>query len=113
MGNSIDEKSAVAQDESNSQEHHHGSSKADRIRAIDERATAPGVTRQTWAHINEKKLLRKMDWHLLPILTLLYLLSFIDRGNIVRKGLALIRLTIANNSSREMPKLKDWPTTST
>lgn len=33
-------------------------------------------------HIDEKKVLRKMDLHLLPMVTLLYLLSFLDRGNI-------------------------------
>ena len=32
--------------------------------------------------INAKRALRKMDLHLMPILTLLYLLSFLDRGNI-------------------------------
>jgi len=31
--------------------------------------------------INEKKLLRKLDYRLLPPLTLLYLLSFLDRSN--------------------------------
>jgi MFS family permease len=31
--------------------------------------------------INEKALLRKLDWKLLPPLTLLYLLSFLDRSN--------------------------------
>lgn len=31
--------------------------------------------------INEKKLLRKLDLKLLPPLTLLYLLSFLDRSN--------------------------------
>jgi len=30
----------------------------------------------------EKKLWRKIDLRLLPILTLLYLLSFMDRGNV-------------------------------
>jgi hypothetical protein len=33
--------------------------------------------------LDEGKLLRKLDLHLLPILILLYLLSFIDRANIV------------------------------
>jgi hypothetical protein len=33
--------------------------------------------------IEERKLMRKIDLHLLPILILLYLLSFIDRANIV------------------------------
>jgi hypothetical protein len=31
--------------------------------------------------INEKALLRKLDYRLLPPLTLLYLLSFLDRSN--------------------------------
>lgn len=31
--------------------------------------------------IDEKKLLRKLDWHIVPGLTLLLLLSFLDRGN--------------------------------
>lgn len=31
--------------------------------------------------INEKALVRKLDWKLLPALTLLYLLSFLDRSN--------------------------------
>lgn len=31
--------------------------------------------------ISEKALLRKLDWKLLPGLTLLYLLSFLDRSN--------------------------------
>jgi hypothetical protein len=31
--------------------------------------------------INEKRLLRKLDLRLLPPLTLLYLLSFLDRSN--------------------------------
>lgn len=29
-----------------------------------------------------KRLLRKVDWRVLPVLTFLYLVSFIDRGNI-------------------------------
>lgn len=28
----------------------------------------------------ESKLWRKVDWHLMPILSLMYLLSFLDRG---------------------------------
>lgn len=31
--------------------------------------------------VNEKALLRKLDFKLLPALTLLYLLSFLDRSN--------------------------------
>ena len=32
--------------------------------------------------INERKLMRKIDWHVVPWLALLYLLNFLDRGNI-------------------------------
>ncbi|KAK8866195.1 hypothetical protein IAR55_001346 [Kwoniella newhampshirensis] len=32
--------------------------------------------------INEKKLIRKIDWHIVPVLSVLYLLSFLDRTNI-------------------------------
>lgn len=45
-------------------------------------ATAPGVTAASFAHLDEKAILRKMDLRLIPMLALLYLLSFLDRGNI-------------------------------
>lgn len=32
--------------------------------------------------INEKKLIRKIDFQIIPWLTLLYLLNFLDRGSI-------------------------------
>lgn len=35
-----------------------------------------------FSHINTKKVLRKMDLRIIPNLALLYLLSFLDRGNI-------------------------------
>lgn len=35
-----------------------------------------------FSNVDEKKVLRKMDLRLLPMLSLLYLLSFLDRGNI-------------------------------
>ncbi|KAK0736553.1 major facilitator superfamily domain-containing protein [Apiosordaria backusii] len=41
-----------------------------------------GVTRESFAHLDEKAILRKMDMRLIPMLALLYLLSFLDRGNI-------------------------------
>ncbi|KAJ3577113.1 hypothetical protein NPX13_g3452 [Xylaria arbuscula] len=49
---------------------------------IDAMATAPNVTYESFAHLDEKKILRKMDIRLIPMLALLYLLSFLDRGNI-------------------------------
>jgi hypothetical protein len=56
--------------------------KAGEVARIDKLATAPGVTAASFRHLDEKKILRKIDWHLIPMLALLYLLSFLDRGNI-------------------------------
>jgi sugar phosphate permease len=55
---------------------------AEKIEKIDALATAPGVTLASFAHLDEAKILRKMDLRLIPMLALLYLLSFLDRGNI-------------------------------
>lgn len=33
------------------------------------------------SRVNEKALLRKLDWRLLPAVSVLYLLSFLDRSN--------------------------------
>jgi MFS family permease len=61
---------------------HGGKNKAEEIARIDALATAPGVSMASFAHLDEKKILRKMDLRLIPMLALLYLLSFLDRGNI-------------------------------
>lgn len=37
---------------------------------------------EDFSDIDEKKVLRKMDVRLIPMLAILYLLSFLDRGNI-------------------------------
>ncbi|KDQ57415.1 hypothetical protein JAAARDRAFT_206966 [Jaapia argillacea MUCL 33604] len=49
--------------------------------------------------VEDRRLLRKLDWHLLPFVSLLYLLSFLDRSNIgnakvagMTKDLALVGL---------------------
>ena len=39
------------------------------------------VTEEGGDAIDEKKLLRKLDWYLIPGLTVLYLLSSLDRSN--------------------------------
>ena len=57
-------------------------SRSEQVARIDALATAEGVTRESFAHLDEKAILRKMDLHLIPMLSLLYLLSFLDRGNI-------------------------------
>ncbi|CAH0054954.1 unnamed protein product [Clonostachys solani] len=41
-----------------------------------------GETMERFAHLDEKKILRKLDLRIIPMLTLLYLLSYLDRGNI-------------------------------
>jgi hypothetical protein len=60
----------------------HGTKKAEEIAHIDALATGQNVTLASFAHLDEKKILRKMDMRLIPMLALLYLLSFLDRGNI-------------------------------
>jgi hypothetical protein len=45
-------------------------------------------SQQDFSDIDEKKLLRKIDWNIVPFLTFLYLLSFLDRTAI---GLPLTR----------------------
>jgi hypothetical protein len=54
--------------------------------------------------ITEKKLLRKLDLKLLPPLTLLYLLSFLDRSN-GWSSLIYIQRTVIDIYQWEMP---DW-----
>ena len=63
-----------------------------------------------YSDLDEQKLMRKIDLNIVPILTLLYLLSFIDRANIVslfeRDCYSRTNANIAPNS-REMQKSKD------
>ncbi|KAK7438662.1 major facilitator superfamily transporter [Colletotrichum acutatum] len=61
---------------------HEPVTKKGEIERIDAIATAQGTTLASFAHLDEKKILRKMDIRLIPMLALLYLLSFLDRGNI-------------------------------
>lgn len=42
----------------------------------------PAYTGVDTSDVDPKKVLLKMDLHLIPMLALLYLLSFLDRGNI-------------------------------
>ncbi|KAL4809339.1 major facilitator superfamily domain-containing protein [Aspergillus unguis] len=46
------------------------------------RSPAASNHAEEYADINEKSLLRKLDYKLLPPLTILYLLSFLDRSNV-------------------------------
>lgn len=61
----------------------------DEKRVDDQKAIAPGASNSSDsdveiipASINEKKLLRLLDLRLLPAVSILYLLSFLDRSNV-------------------------------
>ncbi len=59
--------------------------------------------------IDERKLMRRIDWHVVPWLAVLYLLNFLDRGNI---GNAKVR----NHLSQSMRKYvtnRGWATSCT
>ncbi|EKG19221.1 Major facilitator superfamily [Macrophomina phaseolina MS6] len=43
-----------------------------------------------WHHYMQKKLMRKVDWHLLPLLILMYLLNFLDRSNLAQARLGTL-----------------------
>jgi hypothetical protein len=57
----------------------------------------------------EKKLRRKIDLHLIPILWIMYILNYVDRTNIVSTVVVSEgqHLTLF----REMPKLQEWTKT--
>ncbi|KAK9802306.1 putative Major facilitator superfamily domain-containing protein [Seiridium cardinale] len=77
------EKAEIAEKENASHGRRRGSSTVEEeIGRIDAMAEAPGVSVESFAHLDEKKILRKMDLRLIPMLAALYLLSFLDRGNI-------------------------------
>lgn len=59
------------------------------VKTVSEKADgSPVIEVQTYrpevdtSGIDEKKLLRRIDWHVVPWLAVLYLLNFLDRGNI-------------------------------
>ncbi|KAH9835023.1 major facilitator superfamily domain-containing protein [Rhodofomes roseus] len=66
--------------------------KADNVQIID---SSPGPTPKdaepvyhpSLTPLQEAKLWRKVDWHILPILTVMYLCSFLDRGNAKLQGI--------------------------
>ena len=47
-----------------------------------EKGVDPRVSQFSDSTPEEKRILRKVDWNVLPILTILYLVSFLDRSNI-------------------------------
>lgn len=49
-----------------------------------ESSTTPNDSAQQddFSDLDEAKVLKKIDWHLLPLVSVLYLLAFLDRGNV-------------------------------
>jgi hypothetical protein len=60
----------------------HPRSKAEQIAAVDAAVADPTLSLESFAHLDLKKILWKIDMRLIPVLTILYLLAFLDRGNI-------------------------------
>ena len=77
----------------------HGASKEEKQVAL---GSSPGSTVDLDATygVNEKALLRKLDFKILPALTLLYLLSFLDRSN----G----SLTLSTHLAKWRSGITDW-----
>ncbi|CAI4211292.1 unnamed protein product [Parascedosporium putredinis] len=63
---------------------YHSSENIERGEVVDVNniTTTTRIELDSFAHLDQKKILRKMDIRLIPMLALLYLLSFLDRGNI-------------------------------
>lgn len=49
---------------------------------FDEKVRKPTTAEEMFPNVDKKKLLKKMDMNIIPILSILYLLSFLDRGNV-------------------------------
>ena len=60
-----------------SSEKKYGSGQIDEARSSDE-----NVEQITWTEAEEKKVRNKLDWQIVPMVTVLYLLCFLDRANI-------------------------------
>jgi hypothetical protein len=56
--------------------------------SIDEGETSPGTSEVRYDAKQTKQLLRKLDSHIMPVIVVLYLLSFLDRTNIGNARLA-------------------------
>ncbi|OTA93843.1 hypothetical protein M434DRAFT_72315 [Hypoxylon sp. CO27-5] len=79
---SSDEISNFAKTDVEHHEYYEEKASHNEVDHIDAVITAPETTLESFADLDEKKILRKMDIRLIPMLAILYLLSFLDRGNI-------------------------------
>ena len=63
-------------------DHDHSLSKINDRSGINTGITNPNVSLESFAHLNVKKILWKIDVRILSMLTILYLLCYLDRSNI-------------------------------
>lgn len=56
------------------------STKKEKVEFIDCATVRDDVTLQSFAHLDIKRINRKIDLRIVPIVTVLYFLSFLDRG---------------------------------
>ncbi|CAK4030680.1 MFS general substrate transporter [Lecanosticta acicola] len=88
MASPIDQSSDASQEKGSSPLHIENfggdekMSEQEKIEQVNATITREDVTLESFSHLDIKKILRKMDLRTVPVLTLLYLLSFLDRGNI-------------------------------
>ena len=76
--------------------------------AISPTATDNNVADYAYDQVEEKRLIRKVDWRLLPILGALYSIALIDRTN-VSSGKSRLRLGETLTSDRSpMLELLEW-----
>jgi len=81
--------------------------------AISPTATDNNVSDYAYDQIEEKRLVRRVDWRLLPILGALYSIALIDRTNVCPNP-PCSRLDETLTSSRfPTPELLEWDRTST
>src|ERR1700757_3765539 len=69
-----------------------------------------------FTELHKRRILRKIDWHLVPLLSFLYLVSFIDRGNREFRSSRGVGMQTANKLGMHqlaMPKSRAWGKTST
>lgn len=53
-----------------------------------------GSSDEEFTQVNTRKLIRKLDWAIVPLIALLYLLSFLDRSNIGNARLAGLEIDL-------------------
>ena len=64
------------------QQDDHKLSESEKLREIDAAIAREDLALGSFSHLDIKKILLKIDFRLVTMLTILYLLSFLDRGNI-------------------------------